>query len=84
MFEGCEQFIDCMRAKRIANVGAIESDADRAVLNGAMVGDVSEIESWNDAPSRWVKNVRNFALAHGPILSGEKAKHPLLVARIDQ
>jgi hypothetical protein len=43
-----------------------------------VVGDVGEIESRHDTPSRWIEDVRNFALAHGPILSDEKAKHPLV------
>ena len=78
MFKCCEEFVNCVGTKCVANVGAIESDADSAVLNRSMVGDIGEIESWDDAPSRWVEDVRNFALAHGPILSDEKAKHPLV------
>ena len=73
-----------MGTKGVANVGAIEGDADSAMLDRSVVRDIGEFESWDDAPSRWVEDVRNFALAHGPILSDEKAKHPLLVARIDQ
>jgi len=75
-----DEFIDGMGPKRIANVGAIESNADSAVLDRPVVGDIGEIESRDDSPSRWVEDVRNFALAHGLILSDEKAKHPLLVA----
>jgi hypothetical protein len=48
------------------------------MLDRSVVRDIGEIESWDDAPSRWVEDVRNFALAHGPILSDEKAKHPLV------
>lgn len=84
MFKCGEEFVNRMGTKCVANVGAIKGDTDSAVLNRSVVGDVGEIESWDDSPSRWVEDVRNFALAHGPILSGEKAKHPLLVARIDQ
>jgi len=80
MFKSCEQFIDSMWTKRIANVGAIESNAYSAMLNRSVIGDIGKIESWNDAPSRWVEDVRNFALAHLLILSDGKAKHPLLAA----
>ena len=81
MLESGEEFINRMWTKRVANFGAIESNADCAVLNRSVVSDIGEIESWNDTPSRRVKDVRNFALAHGFILSDEKAKHPLLAAR---
>ena len=73
-----------MGTKGVADLWSIESDSHRAMFNRTMVRNVGEIEAGDDPPCRWIKNVRNFALAHGPILSGEKAKHPLLVARIDQ
>lgn len=78
MFKCCEEFVNRMGTKCVANIGAIKGDADSAVLNRSVVGDIGEIESRHDTPSRWIEDVRNFALAHGPILSDEKAKHPLV------
>ena len=76
MLKSGEEFINRMGTKRVANFGAIESDADSAMLNRSVVGDIGEIESGNDSPSRWVKDVRNFAFAHGFILSDQKVKTP--------
>ena len=81
MFKSCEEFVDGVRTKRVTNFRPIERDTDRAVLNRSMVGDICEFESGDDAPGRWIEDVRNFAFAHGLILSDEKAKHPLLAAR---
>ena len=78
MFKGREQFIDGMGTKRIATDGAIESNADSAVLNRPVVGDIGEIESRHDPPSGGVEDVRNFVLAHGFILSDENVIRPFL------
>jgi hypothetical protein len=76
MLKSGEEFINGMGTKRVANFGAIESDADSAMLNRSVVGDIGEFESGDDSPSRWFEDVRNFAFAHGFILSDQKVKTP--------
>ena len=78
MLKSGEEFINGMGTKRVANFGAIESDADSAMLNRSVVGDIGEIESGDDSPSRWFEDVRNFVLAHGFILSDENVIRPFL------
>jgi hypothetical protein len=76
MFKSCEKFINSVRAKRIANLRTVESDSHRAMFNSSVVRDVSEIEAGDDPPGPGIKNVRNFAIAHGFILSDQKVKTP--------
>jgi len=46
------------------------------MFDRTMVRNVGEIEAGNDPPCRWIKNVRNFAIAHGFILSDQMVKTP--------
>jgi hypothetical protein len=76
VFKSREKLVNSVRTKCIADLGPIESDSHRAMFNRTMVRNVGEIEAGDDPPCRWIKNVRNFALAHGFILSGQMIKTP--------
>ena len=39
------QLVDGVRAERVADLGPVERDAHRAGVDGAVVGDVGELES---------------------------------------
>ena len=46
-----------LRAERVAHLGPVEGDAHRAVLDGAVVGDVVEVEAGHLAPGRRVEQL---------------------------
>ena len=44
MVEGADQLVDGMRPEGVANLGPVEGNANRAVLDGAVLRDVGELE----------------------------------------
>jgi hypothetical protein len=57
VLEGGEQLVDGVRAERVADVGAVEGDAHRALFDGAVVGDVGELEAGHRRPAGRVEEV---------------------------
>lgn len=57
MVEGDVQLVDGAGPERIANLGAVEGDAHRALVDGAMVGDVGEVEALDGAPCRRIEQL---------------------------
>ena len=60
MLESGKEFVHGVWAKCIADLWAVESHAYRAVLNRAVIGDISEIKAWYLAPCCWIENIRDF------------------------
>ena len=45
-----------IRTERVADLGAVERDAHRSLVDGAVVGDVRELEPWHLGPSGGVED----------------------------
>ena len=56
------QLVDGVRAEGVADLGPVEGDAHRAVVDGAVVGDVVEVEAGHLAPGCRVEQLGD----HGP------------------
>src|ERR1700693_2118556 len=56
--ERAVQLVDGVRAERVAHLGAVERDPDRAVVDVAVIRDVGEVaEAVDGSPERWVKRL---------------------------
>jgi general stress protein 26 len=66
MVEGGVELINRVRTKGVANLWSIERDANRALVDSTVIGDVSERKAGNFAPRSGIKNRRN---AHPDIVS---------------
>lgn len=53
------ELIDCLRPKGIAHFGTIESDTNRALFEGAMIGNILKIKAWDRFPTIGVKQRGN-------------------------
>ena len=64
VLEGGEQLVDGVRTEGVADLGAIERDPHGAVLDGAVVRDVRELESLDLSPGGRIEQLRD-AIAFG-------------------
>ena len=71
VLERGDQLVDGLRPERVAHLGPVERDADDAGVDGAVVGDVGEVEALDRLPGGAVEDLGDVvAGAHGPNLTG--------------
>ena len=71
VLEARVELVDGVRAERVAHLGTVERDPHRALVDGAVVGDVGQVvESRHGLPGRRVEDRRHHGLvAHAATLS---------------
>src|SRR5690606_5569883 len=56
VIERAIELVDRMRPKRVSHLGAMERDPHRALIDGAVVGDVGEVEALDALPARRIED----------------------------
>ncbi len=64
------QLIDGLGPKGVAHLGAVEGDADRALIDRPVIGDVREIHVLHRAPGRRVEQLRNHRISSSDTFAG--------------
>jgi len=57
MIEGDIQLIDGSGSESVTNLGPVESDTNRPLIDGSMVRDVLKRKPFDDMPSLWVEDL---------------------------
>ena len=69
--ERAVELVDGVRAEGVADLGPVEGDADGAVVDGPVVGDVGEVEAGDLVPAGRVEELRDdsCSFGHRPMLA---------------
>ena len=51
------KFVDSLRTKGIANFGAVEGNANSALVDGPMVSDILKFKTGDGLPLAFIKNI---------------------------